>query len=153
MVLTLKESIICFSSISLNKANLPKPAVIIRVSISENGWVGYSAILYVPNIAVICLILSVIHLQRLWWKAVILHHRINTIKIQGHYEYNSNHRQCPLQRNVGQEGRRMFKDDMKELNPHLLEADVVVFVSPSYYFNINAQLNFPQKAYELGKNL
>ena len=31
-------------------------------------------------------------------------------------------------------------DDMKLLNPHLLEADVVVFVSPIYYFSINAQI-------------
>ena len=31
-------------------------------------------------------------------------------------------------------------DDMKELDPHLLEADAVVFVSPIYYFDINAQL-------------
>ncbi len=31
-------------------------------------------------------------------------------------------------------------DDMKELSPHLLEADAVVFVSPIYYFDINAQL-------------
>ncbi len=31
-------------------------------------------------------------------------------------------------------------DDMKNLNPHLLEADAVVFVSPIYYFTINAQL-------------
>ena len=31
-------------------------------------------------------------------------------------------------------------DDMKLLNPHLLAADAVVFVSPIYYFNINAQL-------------
>ena len=31
-------------------------------------------------------------------------------------------------------------DDMKILNPHLLEADVVVFVSPIYYFAINAQI-------------
>ncbi len=37
-------------------------------------------------------------------------------------------------------GGCVFKDDMEELNPHLLEADVVVFVSPIYYFNINAQL-------------
>ena len=29
---------------------------------------------------------------------------------------------------------------MKELNPHLLEADAVVFVSPIYYFDINAQI-------------
>lgn len=31
-------------------------------------------------------------------------------------------------------------DDMKILNPYLLEADVVVFVSPIYYFTINAQI-------------
>ena len=31
-------------------------------------------------------------------------------------------------------------DDMKTLNPHLLDADAVVFVSPIYYFTINAQL-------------
>lgn len=33
-----------------------------------------------------------------------------------------------------------FKDDMGELNPHLLEADGIVFVSPIYYYDINAQL-------------
>ncbi len=31
-------------------------------------------------------------------------------------------------------------DDMKELNPHLLEADVVAFVSPIYYFALSAQI-------------
>ncbi len=31
-------------------------------------------------------------------------------------------------------------DDMKLLNPHLLAADAIVFVSPVYYFTINAQL-------------
>ena len=31
-------------------------------------------------------------------------------------------------------------DDMKLLNPHLLAADAVVFVSPVYYFAINAQV-------------
>lgn len=34
----------------------------------------------------------------------------------------------------------VFKDDMLELNPHLIEADAVVFVSPIYYYNINAQI-------------
>ncbi len=34
----------------------------------------------------------------------------------------------------------VFKDDMPEINPHLLEADALVFVSPIYYYNINAQL-------------
>ena len=31
-------------------------------------------------------------------------------------------------------------DDMKLLDPHLLAADAVVFVSPIYYFTINAQI-------------
>ncbi len=34
----------------------------------------------------------------------------------------------------------VHKDDMEELNPHLLEADVIVFASPIYYFNVNAQV-------------
>ncbi len=34
----------------------------------------------------------------------------------------------------------VYKDDMQEVNPHLLEADVLLFVSPVYYYNINAQL-------------
>ncbi|MDD3221551.1 MAG: flavodoxin family protein [Clostridia bacterium] len=33
-----------------------------------------------------------------------------------------------------------FKDDMEDLNPKLLEADAVVFVSPIYYYDINAQI-------------
>lgn len=31
-------------------------------------------------------------------------------------------------------------DDMKTLNPYLLEANVIVFVSPIYYFSISAQI-------------
>ena len=31
-------------------------------------------------------------------------------------------------------------DDMKRLNPHLLAAEAVVFVSPIYYFDLSAQL-------------
>lgn len=34
----------------------------------------------------------------------------------------------------------VFNDDMEELNPHILEADVLVFASPIYYYNINAQI-------------
>ncbi len=34
----------------------------------------------------------------------------------------------------------VFKDDMEELNPHLLEAEAVVFVSPIYYYDINSQV-------------
>lgn len=33
-----------------------------------------------------------------------------------------------------------FKDDMEELNPILLEADVVVFVTPIYYYAMTAQI-------------
>ena len=33
-----------------------------------------------------------------------------------------------------------FQDDMNELNPYLLAADAVVFVSPIYYYDINAQI-------------
>lgn len=34
----------------------------------------------------------------------------------------------------------VFKDDMEEINPHLLDADLVVFVSPVYYYGITAQI-------------
>ncbi len=34
----------------------------------------------------------------------------------------------------------VFEDDMEEVNPHLLESDVIVFVSPIYYYSINAQV-------------
>ena len=34
----------------------------------------------------------------------------------------------------------VFKDDMEELNPKLFEAEAVVFVSPIYYYNVNAQI-------------
>lgn len=34
----------------------------------------------------------------------------------------------------------VFKDDIEELNPHLLEADAVVFASPIYYYDWTAQL-------------
>lgn len=34
----------------------------------------------------------------------------------------------------------VYKDDMGELNPRLLESDAIVFASPIYYYNINAQV-------------
>ncbi len=34
----------------------------------------------------------------------------------------------------------VWKDDMRELNPRLLEADVIVFASPIYYYNLTAQI-------------
>lgn len=70
-------------------------------------------------------------------------------------------------------GSCAFQDDMNELNPHLLEADAVVLVSPIYYYDVNAQIkaagtiaalnsgtldmlketDYPQQAYELGKSM
>jgi multimeric flavodoxin WrbA len=37
-------------------------------------------------------------------------------------------------------GQCIFNDDMLKINPHLLETDAVVFVSPLYYFGMTAQL-------------
>ena len=34
----------------------------------------------------------------------------------------------------------VIEDDMEELNPHLLEADLVAFVTPLYYSGMSAQL-------------
>lgn len=34
----------------------------------------------------------------------------------------------------------VFKDSMEELNPKLLEAEVVVFVAPIYYYGMSAQI-------------
>ncbi|MDO4648455.1 MAG: flavodoxin family protein [Eubacteriales bacterium] len=34
----------------------------------------------------------------------------------------------------------VFKDDMQELNPELVAADMVVLVSPIYYFDVNGQM-------------
>ena len=34
----------------------------------------------------------------------------------------------------------VFKDDMQELNPHLIEADAIAFVTPIYYYTVNAQI-------------
>ena len=33
-----------------------------------------------------------------------------------------------------------FKDDMEALNPELLAADAIVFVTPIYYYSMNAQI-------------
>ncbi|MGN1167017.1 MAG: flavodoxin family protein [Lachnospiraceae bacterium] len=34
----------------------------------------------------------------------------------------------------------VFKDSMETLNPYLLEADAVIFVSPTYYFGMSSQI-------------
>ncbi|MCI2061826.1 MAG: flavodoxin family protein [Eubacteriaceae bacterium] len=33
-----------------------------------------------------------------------------------------------------------FPDDMRELAPHLLEADLIAFITPLYYFDMSAQI-------------
>lgn len=38
------------------------------------------------------------------------------------------------------DGKCVFQDDMQELNPHLLSADMVVLVSPIYFFDVNGQM-------------
>ncbi|SET64266.1 NADPH-dependent FMN reductase [Natronincola peptidivorans] len=38
------------------------------------------------------------------------------------------------------DGRCIYDDDMSQIYPHLLTADVIVLVTPVYYFNITAQL-------------
>ena len=38
------------------------------------------------------------------------------------------------------DGVCVYQDDMNQINPVLKEADAVVFVSPIYYYDINAQL-------------
>ena len=37
-------------------------------------------------------------------------------------------------------GECVQKDDFELVRPHLIEADMVVFVSPMYYFNVSEQL-------------
>lgn len=38
------------------------------------------------------------------------------------------------------DGDCFMQDDFSELRPHLLEADIVVFVTPMYYFGFSSQL-------------
>ena len=38
------------------------------------------------------------------------------------------------------DGPCIFNDDFQELRPHLIEADMVVFATPMYYFSISAQM-------------
>lgn len=40
----------------------------------------------------------------------------------------------------GMNGDCFMQDDFVELRPHLLEADMVVFVTPMYYFGFSTQL-------------
>jgi multimeric flavodoxin WrbA len=34
----------------------------------------------------------------------------------------------------------VFRDDMRELTPHLLDSDLIVFCTPLYYFGFSAQI-------------
>ena len=48
-------------------------------------------------------------------------------------------------RTLGKDGLKvsaigLFNDDFQELRPHLIEADMVVFATPMYYFSISAQM-------------
>jgi len=47
---------------------------------------------------------------------------------------------CIACNKCGMNGPCSFTDDFTVLRPHLIEADMVVFVSPMYYFGFSAQL-------------
>lgn len=47
---------------------------------------------------------------------------------------------CRACNRCGMDGPCIFNDDFSELRPHLIEADMVVFATPMYYFGISAQM-------------
>lgn len=47
---------------------------------------------------------------------------------------------CRACNRCGMDGPCIFNDDFSELRPHLIEADMVVFATPMYYFGIFAQM-------------
>lgn len=47
---------------------------------------------------------------------------------------------CRACNRCGMNGTCIFNDDFLELRPHLIEADMVVFATPMYYFGISAQM-------------
>lgn len=47
---------------------------------------------------------------------------------------------CRACNRCGMDGLCIFDDDFSELRPHLIEADMVVFATPMYYFGISAQM-------------
>lgn len=47
---------------------------------------------------------------------------------------------CRACNRCGMNGPCIFNDDFSELRPHLVEADMVVFATPMYYFGISAQM-------------
>ncbi len=50
------------------------------------------------------------------------------------------------------EGKCVQKDDMEKVMPAYLEADMIVYASPVYYFDVTAQLSAAmQRVYAIGK--
>lgn len=50
------------------------------------------------------------------------------------------------------EGKCIQKDDMEKVMPAYLEADMIVYASPVYYFDVTAQLSAAmQRVYAIGK--
>lgn len=47
---------------------------------------------------------------------------------------------CRACNRCGMDGPCIIDDDFSELRPHLVEADMVVFATPMYYFGISAQM-------------
>ena len=47
---------------------------------------------------------------------------------------------CRACNRCGMNGTCIFDDDFLELRPKLIEADMVVFASPMYYFGVSAQM-------------
>ena len=47
---------------------------------------------------------------------------------------------CRACNRCGMDGPCIFNDDFQELRPRLIEADMVVFATPMYYFGISAQM-------------
>ena len=47
---------------------------------------------------------------------------------------------CRACNRCGMNGSCIFNDDFQELRPHLIDADMVVFATPMYYFSISAQM-------------
>lgn len=47
---------------------------------------------------------------------------------------------CIACNRCGMNGQCIFNDDFNELRPHLVGADMVVFVTPMYYFGFSSQL-------------
>ena len=47
---------------------------------------------------------------------------------------------CIACNRCGMNGTCIFNDDFEELHPHLVDADMVVFATPMYYFGFSSQL-------------